>query len=136
MNIVVSMDNNKEILVFPVVPREVPLKNPSKNEEFETDNGTLNLLGKRGLRTFNISSFFPKNKETWSKPGSEVGQKYIDFFNKSQDKNIPVRVVVSLADGTEWLNILSSVENFDYHYDKAENIRYSLDFKEYTQGSV
>ena len=64
MNIVVTADNNKELIVFPLIPENPELKTPSNNEEFETiNNGTLNLIGEIGLRSINISSIFPKDKK-------------------------------------------------------------------------
>ena len=131
MNIVVSVNNNKEVLVFPIIPNDINLNNPSKNEEFQTINaGTLNIIGDKGLRTTSISSIFPKNKEKWAKSGSVEGMKYIDFFNKY--KKIPIRLVISLDSGKEWVNMLCLVENFIYNISKnTENIKYTLELKEY-----
>jgi len=132
MNITVSANNNKEILEFPIIPRDTNLNNPSKNEEFQTINaGTLNLLGDKGLRSLSISSIFPKNKETWAKAGSVEGIKYVDFFNKWQGKNVPIRIVMSLESGKELVNMLCSIENFTYNFNSVENIKYTLDLKEY-----
>lgn len=132
MNIVVSANNNDEVLVFPVIPRDIPLKNPQENEEFKTINyGTLNLLGDMGLRTLNIDCVFPRDKMTWAKAGSVEGIQYVKFFNKWRVKKAPIRLIITLSDGSEWVNMACSVDNFDYSFDRQENINYSLELKEY-----
>jgi len=132
MNIVVSANNNEEVLVFPVIPKDIQLKTPQENEDFKTINyGTLNLIGDIGLRTINISSIFPKEKKNWSKAGSVEGSQYVNFFEKWRAKKIPIRLIITLQDGSEWVNMACLIDNFDYSYDKQENINYSLDFKEY-----
>ena len=132
MNIVVSANNNEEILVFPVIPRDPQLKNPQENEEFKTvNNGTLNLIGELGLRSINISSIFPKEKQSWAKAGSVEGIQYVTFFNKWREKQVPIRLIITLADGSEWVNMAVTVDNFDYSFGRQEDITYSLDMKEY-----
>ncbi len=132
MNIVVTADNNKELIVFPLIPENPELKTPSNNEEFETiNNGTLNLIGEIGLRSINISSIFPKDKKSWAKKGSVEGKNYVLFFEKWRAKKLPVRLIITLKDGSEWVNMPCLIESFDYSYDRQENVRYSLDFKEY-----
>ena len=132
MNIVVSANNNEEILVFPIIPRDISLKNPQSNEEFQTiNNGTLNLIGDLGIRSLNITSMFFKNKESYTKAGSVEGIEYVNFFNKYRGKKIPIRLIITLGDGSEFVNMACTVDNFDYSFDRQENIYYSLDFKEY-----
>ena len=132
MNIVVSANNNQEILVFPVIPRGIPLKNPQENEEFKTiNNGTLNLIGDLGLRTVSISSIFLKEKKSWAKAGSVEAIQYVNIFNKWREKQVPIRLIITLQDGSEWVNMAVSVDSFDYSFDKQENVLYSLELKEY-----
>ena len=132
MNIVVSANNNEEILIFPIVPNDVPFKNPQANEEFQTiNNGTLNLIGDIGLRSLNVSSKFLKERKSWAKAGSVEGLRYVEFFNKWRDRKLPIRLIITLKDGSEWVNMAVTVDNFDYSFDKQENINYSLDLKEY-----
>ena len=132
MNIVVSANNNEEIMVFPIIPRDIPLKNPQENEEFKTvNNGTLNLIGDLGLRSLSISSMFPKEKRSWAKAGSVEGIQYVTFFNKWRGKQVPIRLIITLSDGSELVNMAVTVDNFDYSFGKQEDITYSLDMKEY-----
>lgn len=133
MDIIVSANNNSEILIFPIIPYDTQIKNPSQNEEFQTVNsGTLNLIGDAGLRSTSITSIFPKSKLSNARFGSVEGIKYVEFFNKWKAKKAPIRLVMSLSDGSEWVNMLCLVESFDYSFDRKENVRYSLELKEYT----
>ncbi len=132
MNIVVSANNNENILIFPIVPKEPQLQIPSNNEEFETINGKLNLIGNIGLKKISLSSIFPKNKEPWASPGSVEAERYIKFFNKYRTKKIPIRLIITKSNGSEWINMPVLIENFNYSIDKnKENVRYTLDLKEY-----
>lgn len=132
MNIVVSANDNEEILIFPIVPNDLSLKNPQNNEEFQTINkGTLNLIGDLGLRSLNIGSKFLKEIKSWAKSGSVEGVQYVNFFNKWRSKKAPIRIIITKKDGSEWVNMAVTVDNFDYSFDKQENINYSLDLKEY-----
>lgn len=133
MTIVVCNKDKTETLVFPIVPDGMELDCPAGNEEFKTANaGTLNLIGDLGLRTLNISSVFLKEQRKWQAAGSTVASDYVKFFDKYMKKKVPVRLIATFKDGSEWFNILCTVEDFKYHYDRGENVWYSLDFKEYT----
>ncbi|WP_099192228.1 phage portal protein [Tepidibacter mesophilus] len=134
MNIVMSYDNNNEIKVFPVVPDELGYEQPQNNEEFETVNaGILNLIGDMGLRTLSISSMFPTHDYKWLKVGSSSdGQSYVDFIEKIQRLKVPARIVVTYANGVEFLNMACTVESFNPRLMKNEDIKYDLNLKEYT----
>ncbi|WIF95118.1 phage portal protein [Caminicella sporogenes] len=133
MNIVVSANNNEEILVFPVVPTDIELSNPQNNIEFQTINkGTLNLIGDMGLRTLSISSIFPTHNYKWLKTGSSSnGWEYVNFFNKYRIAKLPIRIIITLKDGSEWLNMPCTIESFTYSIMRNEDIKYTLDLKEY-----
>lgn len=131
-NIVFSANNNEEIMILPVVP-ELEVNKAQNNEAFETiNNGTLNLIGDIGLRTFSITSIFPSQNYSWLKAGSVAEPfKYVDFFNKWRDKKVPIRVVTSRTDGTAWFNMACTIDNFTYKQRKNGQIDYTLDITEY-----
>ena len=134
MDIIVSADNRKEVLVFPVVPINLNVNIPRQNEEFQTINsGTLNLIGDRGLKTLSISSIFPTHKYSWIKRGSNSnGWAYVNFFNNWANKKMPIRIIITRSlDGMEWINMPCTVESFTYGLTRNEDIQYSLELKEY-----
>ncbi|WP_353096241.1 hypothetical protein [Tissierella praeacuta] len=131
-NIVFSANNNEEVMVLPVVP-EIEVNKPQNNEQFETlNNGTINLIGDEGLRTFSITSIFPSRKYSWLKPGSIAEPfKYIDFFNKWRNAKVPLRVVTSRYDGREWFNIPCTIDDFTFKQRKNGDVEYTLNVTEY-----
>lgn len=131
-NIIFSANNNEEVMILPVVP-EIEVNKPQNNEKFETiNNGTLNLIGPEGLRSFSITSLFPSQKYGWLKPGSVAEPfKYIDFFNKWRGKKVPFRVIASRPDGTEWFNMAVLVDEFNFSVRRNGDITYSLTVSEY-----
>ncbi|WP_432408562.1 hypothetical protein [Wukongibacter sp. M2B1] len=134
MNIAVSANNNDEVLIFPVIPNDIEVSTPQSNEEFQTINsGILNLIGDIGLRSLSIASIFPTHDYNWLKAGSSSnGWEYVDFFEKWRKEKVPIRIIIALKDGSEWLNMACTIDNFTYGIMRNEDIRYTLDLKEYT----
>lgn len=133
MNIVISANNNRELLVFPVVPPDVEVSCPHNNEEFETiNNGTLNLIGDMGLRTLSISSIFPTQRYNWIKTGaSSNGWDYVDYLQRWRKIKTPVRIIATTEEGKEWLNMACTIDNFTYGLMRNKDIKYTLELKEY-----
>ena len=132
-NIILSANNNEEVVIFPVVP-EIEVSKPQANETFETINsGTLNLIGDEGLRTFSITSIFPAHNYRWLKKGSVAEPfQYIAFINKWRgEKKVPLRIVVSRPDGREWFNMAVLIDDFKFSIQRNGNVAYTLDFSEY-----
>jgi hypothetical protein len=131
-NIVFSANNREEVMILPVVP-EIEVDKPQGNERFETINkGTLNLIGDEGLRTFSITSIFPSQKYIWLKPGSVAEPfKYVDFFNKWRAKKVPLRIVTSRPDGSEWFNMAVLIDDFSFRLRRNGDIAYTLECSEY-----
>lgn len=131
-NIVFSANNREEVIILPVVP-EIEMDKPQENERFQTiNNGTLNLIGDEGLRTFSITSIFPSKEYPWMKPGSVAEPfRYVDFFNKWRARKVPLRIVTSKPDGTEWFNMPVLIDNFNYRVRRNGDIAYTLECSEY-----
>lgn len=131
MDIVVSANNNEEILIFPFAPLGIEFDNPWEYEEFNGIKGTMQLIGEKGLRSVEISSFWPVNKSySFVHPKAEKdGNKYVGFFKKWQVKKVPIRLVIT-ASRKEIINMACTWE-LKWSYDKVGDINYSLSFKEY-----
>lgn len=134
-DIVFSANNNEEVMILPVVP-EIEVDKPQSNEQFETVNSKpLNLIGEEGLRTFPITSIFPAQKYPWLRPGSLAEPfKYVDFFNKWRDRKVPLRIVTSRPDGSEWFNMPCLIDNFTFKVRRNGDIAYTLEISEYIFG--
>lgn len=132
-DIIVSANNNEEVLVLPLVP-DIPVSSSQDNEIFKTaDQGYMNLIGDLGLREFEIQSIFPvEGTYQYVRPGALTRPfKYVDFFNKWRREKVPFRVIASRPDGSLWFNLPMTVDNFSYDLTKNGNILYNLSLKEY-----
>lgn len=131
-DIVFSANNNQEVMILPVVP-ETEIDSPQNNEEFETiNNGTLNLIGDKGLRSFSITSILPSHSYKWLRPGSIAEPfKYVDFFGKWRNRRVPIRVVTSKVDGSEWFNMPCLIDGFTHKIRKNGDVQYTLQVSEY-----
>jgi len=136
MDIVLSYDNMAEVLVLPVLPEAFQMPfNPRENEEFEVINGIdgvgkLNLIGLRGLKTLTLESFFPIKRYPFVKT-DVIGWECVNLINKWANSRSPIRIIVTSSDGLEILNMSCTIENFTYGVDRAEDIPYSLELKEF-----
>ena len=131
MDLVVSANNNEEVMVFPFVPPGTEFEDPWEYEEFKGIKGTLQLIGESGLRVVEISAFWPVNKNyAFVHPKSERdGNKYVEFFKKWQKKKVPIRLV--MYSGRKEIINMACTFNLKWSYDKVGDISYSMIFKEY-----
>lgn len=130
MQIYFSANNREEVIQIPVVPYLDLIECETKDEEFETVNGVLLLIGKKGLRTFSFSSFFPNKSYSFISGNYKNGEHYKKFFEKWRDKNVPIRVII-IDKGKEMLNMACRYEFNVGIKDRAGDIPYSLSVKEY-----
>ena len=131
MDIVFSINNNAEIMVLPVAPEwEI-----SEDQENETYNGlsfNIRMRGNTGLRTLEISSFFPSKKYPFVNPYADVNpQAYIDFFRRIKTERIPARIVITDKQSVERLNMAVSIDNFVYKYRTNGDADFSVSMTEY-----
>ncbi|MCY9529173.1 hypothetical protein M5X04_07465 [Paenibacillus alvei] len=130
MDIVFSANNMQETMKLPIIPPDFSFSIPRNNEEFETINGPLNLIGTRGLKTLSISSIFPNKKYKFAKV-QKHGWDCVRFFNKWANKRMPIRIIVTDNKANEILNMACTIENFEYGLDRAGDIPYTLELKEF-----
>lgn len=57
--LVVSFNNNEEVMVWPSVPPDFGPEVEQRNGTYEGISGDFNTLGPMGLRSIPLSSFFP-----------------------------------------------------------------------------
>lgn len=133
MDIVFSASNRQEIMIIPVVPPDISVEQTQANETYTGLSMDLNIIGNLGLRTLELSSFFPVNKNyRFVKANSNSdGWAYVDFFNRWRTKGVPIRVVITESNGTERLNMACTVDNFSHSVNKVGDIIYSLSLREY-----
>ena len=116
---------------LPVVEPTFQIEEVHDNKEEQVVGfGGVNLIGKRGLKTFNYSSFYPKNYDP----------SYCSFRNLLKPLNF-VKKILAYKNGTNkvrlcipkmGINGLYTIEGFSYRpQDGTEDIYYSISMKEY-----
>ena len=128
-----SANNGEEIMVLPIVPATLPeLVQEFGNQEFETNEFDLTLIGKKKRRTASMEFLLPVNKNYRSinSEASADGRDYIDFFEKWTDKKVPLRLVVTEGNDT-LINIAFTFTSYKWNYDKKKDIICSIELAEY-----
>ena len=120
---------NKDKLQLPVPPSEFEVSVGNMNETIVVENvGEVNLLGKSGLATISLSSFFPAQVydfcqyTNFPKPDECVA--LIERFRKLGQ----VRVLITESN----VNQIFYIEDFQYgERDGTGDVYFTLNFKEY-----
>ncbi len=133
MNIIISANNNEEIIIMPVESfDDIEISQAQDNEEFDTLHEKQKLIGNLGLRSFSINSLLPSRQYPWMKKGSIANPVfYIDWIEKKRLEKIPLRIIITKDDGSEWLNMAFVIDNFTHTLLKNGDVNYVLDISEY-----
>ena len=131
MDIVFSINNNAEIMVLPEAP-EWEISEDQANETYNGLSFNIRMIGNPGLRTLEISSFFPSKKYPFVNPYADINpQAYIDFFRRIKTEHIPARIVITDKQSVERLNMAVSIDNFVYKYRTNGDADFSVSMTEY-----
>lgn len=129
----------KERLVqLPVNPEDINISGAANNNTSDTvGQGEINDLGFAKLKELTISSFFPKNYngELYINTGGSFQDPdyYIKFFEDIKKAREPFRLIITDIN----INMLVSIENFDYTYQYGtDDVDYSLELKEYKEHNI
>lgn len=125
-------------LILPVVPAELPkVSNPQNNETFSSVLGDLRIIGTLGLRTVTLDTLAPTypNKYPWSNPAGASGKEVVNYLRKAQMTYQPLRLAMFYSNGSEYLSMTCTVDNFEYYADNAKDFHYSVTFTEYRKGN-
>jgi len=137
MDFILSYNNNEVNMVFPVVENEgIDLESPQSNGSFDSLNGEMNTIGTMGLRNCSIASIFPTHNYPWMRPrSSSDGWDYVRKIEAGRKRFIPFRAILLDNDGSEIFNMPCTVDKFTYKRDKAGDVAYTLELREYRFGS-
>lgn len=131
--IVISANNNEEVLTLPIHPVNTPISIQNSHEVFSTfQNGDLILIDEHtGLRSVTIDSFLPEfaGKYGFQEKDSVDADDYLKFFDKWT--NVPIRIYISDKKGNEKLNMPCVVSSFSHDKDRANDTVYSLVLNEF-----
>lgn len=118
------------LIQLPVLPSSFRIKEGVNNTEVNINNiGTINLLGKRGLKEVEISSFFPAQNYGFCKcvPQSAYGY-YCRRLTEAMESNTIGTLMITDTN----INIQCTIASFEYgEEDNSGDVSYTLSLKEY-----
>ena len=124
--------DDKDIFRFPVLPSAINVQDyVITNDSNITGLGDVTVFGGKGLRTIEISSFFPNPKRKYSFVSYTDYPKQYDCVNKIKkwmDKGEVLRFIVT---GTE-INFQVRITDFEYsEQDGTRDVYFTINLKEY-----
>ena len=130
MDYYLSFNNNEERLRLPVIPSSFEVNIPHQNTTVNINQlGEINLIGKTGLMSMTIESFFPNQQYSFclyrdfQKP-----YEYIKQLLKWKESGRPIRVIVTSTP----INYAMAIECLNYsEVDGTGDVYFSLELKEY-----
>lgn len=134
-DILFSLSCEGESVTFPVNPGSYEIKNPHRNSTLTINAlGEMNMMGKAGLRSLEISSFFPAEAYGWevSYPSMDP-YAYVSTIMGFKEEAAPCTITVS---GTD-ISMKCTIESFNYgERDGTGDVYFSLALKEYREFPV
>lgn len=131
MDIIISADNNAQIITIPILPTNMPeLIQNFKHETFTTINSELNLIGNKSLQTVSFSSFFPHLQYDFARAYFPIDY-YINFFTKYTDEKKPFRMILLGHNDTLISNLAYTINDFNYYLDRVGDAQYTINMTEY-----
>ena len=133
ITIYTSANNGEEILVLPIVPKNLPeIIEGYNHAEFATNSDDLTIIGRRKRKTMSLEFLLPvyKNYRSINNRANRNGKDYIDFWEKWSNREVPMRLVITKAD-KEILNIAYTINSLNYKYDRKFDIIATLEIAEY-----
>lgn len=126
-----SFNNREEGFMLPVNPDDPPeIYTPGNNQNWvTTDVGTFKAIGYKGLQSFSLSFWLPKQSypsfaKTSNYPGAE---QCVEMIERWQDSRRPIRVII-----TGFLNDAYAIEGFSKKQQIATGDIYcTLDLERY-----
>ena len=124
--------DDKDIFRFPILPAAINVQDYAIiNDSNITGLGDVTVFGGKGLRTIEISSFFPNPKKKYYFVSYTDYPKQYDCVNKIKkwmDKGEVLRFIVT---GTE-INFQVRITDFEYsEQDGTRDVYFTINLKEY-----
>lgn len=130
MDYYLSFNNNAESLRLPVIPSAFEMSLPNQNTTVDiTSIGEVNLIGKVGLATITIESFFPAQQYPFCLyTGFPKPYECILKLKKWKESGKPIRLIVTQSP----INYAMAIESLTYsEQDGTGDVYFSLELKEY-----
>lgn len=124
-----SYNNHEEAFVLPINPAEFEFTGGQNNQRINLLNiGEANLLGRRGLVSGSLSSFFPAAKSPFRRFADREPEEYLALLQKWQNSGQPIRVIISDCD----FNMAMSIDSLTRQYREGDSdVYFTLELTEY-----
>ena len=130
VKVYLSINNNEEVILFPVSPEEYEPNSPWNNREVVGLKQSLNLIGHKGLITLELKSFFPVREYPFLLNRSMWGMEYVNTIERWRQRRLPMRLVITKDSETD-INIPVTIEDFSYKTGKDGDVYFTINFKEF-----
>lgn len=128
MDIYLSVNNREQVIRLPVIPSAFTITKPHSNELFETaDQGQLKKIGKIGLKSIAIESFFPIRDYPFLRDRTYKGFEYGFIIDKWVEAKLPIRLIITDTP----INMVVCVDNFEYSIKSDGDLYYNLALSEF-----
>lgn len=130
MEIWLSWQNERERHQIPVLPSSFNVEVEQRNQTININEiGDIKLIGKTGLKSMNVSSFFPKQDypfvTTQERHDPYV---YVESIERWRLSGKPIRLLITDTP----INLAMSIDRFDYEEkDGSGDVYYNLELSEY-----
>lgn len=132
MDIYIKWDNDKNEIHLPVNPESFELDGSQNNTSlYIHDLGEINLKGKRGLYSIEISSFFPAQPYEFCRCTPEDPYDYyIKKLKSLYEKNTTIHLTITDTS----INIFGTIESFNFGEEERNgDVRYTIQIKEFRE---
>ena len=133
-DIVLSVDNFNDRIIFPVVPANLPeLETPQSNSNFEGVLVDLTVMGNIKCKQLSWDGLLPSSvsKYPFCRPLGDSATRVISFIKQYQAEFVPLRLTITFTNGATYLNMLVVVNNFRYYRDNVGDYHYTIELVEY-----
>lgn len=130
MDFYLSYNNNEEQLRLPVAPSSFEVSQNHNNTVVNITNlGELNLIGKTGLSSITLTSFFPAHEYYFCKyQGFLKPYECVALLQKWKATNRPIRLIITDTP----VNLAVSIESLRFsEKDGTGDVYFTLELKEY-----
>ena len=134
VDIILSTENFRNRIVFPVVPAELPeIESPQDNTNFEGVLVDLTVMGNLKCKQISWDGLLPSRPDKYSfcRPLGDTATEVISFIKHYQSEFEPLRLTITFSNGATYLNMLVLVNNFKYYRDNVGDYHYTIDLIEY-----
>ena len=135
MNIIITDISCLSVFIIPVVPLNTAINSNGQAETLNSLEQRFRLIDNKDLKSISWNSFFPVNKNyNFVKRGSlKNGYLYVAFFELMNKYKLPVRIITTTDKKLPLINMLASIDTFQYKVDKTGDINYSIALTEFPE---